>query len=85
MSPHDVSTARQKKGIFGRVRAKAGQPHGAAPAFRDRQLAKSPEKNAASASRADQCYQPGRAEFAAVIPKRNAKNCIVFEAKITTS
>ena len=25
------------------------------------------------------------AEFAAVIPKRNAKNCIVFEAKITTS
>jgi hypothetical protein len=30
-------------------------------------------KNAASVSRADQCYQPASAKFAAVIPERDAK------------
>jgi hypothetical protein len=44
MRPHGVSTARQKKGIFGRVRAKAGQSHCAGPVLRDRPLAKSFEK-----------------------------------------
>jgi hypothetical protein len=85
MRPHGVSTARQKKGIFGRVRAKAGQSHGAGPAFRDRQLTKSLEKNAASVSRADQCYQPASAKFVAVIPERGCEDCIGFEVWITTS
>jgi hypothetical protein len=85
MRPRRVATARQKKGIFGRVRAKARQSHGAGPAFRHRQLTKSLEKNAAGVSRADQCYQPASAKFASVIPDQDAKICIVFEVGITTS
>jgi hypothetical protein len=85
MRPHRVATARQKKGIFGRVRAKAWQSHGAGPVFRDRQLAKLLEKNAASVSRADQCYQPASAKLAAVIPERGCEDCIGYEVWITTS
>jgi hypothetical protein len=79
MRPHGVSTARQKKGIFGRVRAKAGQSHDAGPAFRDRQLTKSLEKNATSVSGADQCYQPASAEFRSRDSWAGREDCIVFE------
>jgi hypothetical protein len=54
-----VSAARQKKGIFGRVRAKTGQQHFSAAHFEIAVF----EINAAGASRSERCYEPEPASF----------------------
>jgi len=79
MSPHDVSTARQKKGIFGRVRAKTRRT---ALGERFATIAKGFGINAAGVSRTDQCYEPLCALLVAAIPER-ARNSRM--ALITTS
>jgi hypothetical protein len=73
MRTHGVSAAGQKKGIFGRVRAKAGQRPPLADllqTFRSRILF---GINAADASRTDQCYEPTNADVAVAIPELDAK------------
>jgi RNA polymerase sigma-70 factor (ECF subfamily) len=68
-----VSTARRKKGIFGRVQAKTRQRHFCRRAFRDRPFAEVFRVNAADASRSERCYEPERASFVIAIPKRDAE------------
>jgi hypothetical protein len=63
MRPHRVTAAGQKKGIFGRVRAKAGQSHCSKRFVRQNFFG----INVAGASRSDQCYEPCGAEFAIAI------------------
>ena len=66
-SPRVHSAA--KKGNLRANPPKAGQPHVPAPGISRSPLHEIPEKNAAGASRADQCYQPASAKFEAAIPE----------------
>jgi hypothetical protein len=71
-----MSAAGQKKGIFGRVRAKAGQRH----------LAGVFGINAASVSGIDRCYEPaGILDFVVAIPEPDAAIPMLPTATITTS
>jgi hypothetical protein len=67
-----VSAAGQKKGIFGRVRAKAGQrcgPGAQSATIRPRNCS---GIRAAGVSRTERCYEPARANFVVAIPGRDA-------------
>jgi hypothetical protein len=74
MRTHCVSAAGQKKGIFGRVRAKAGQCTPLAEllqTFRSRILF---GINAADVSRTNQCYERANADVAVAIPEPGVKS-----------
>jgi hypothetical protein len=70
MRPQGVSTAGQKKGIFGRVRAKTGQWHRAGLAVCDGFFTKSPGYHGAGVSPTDRCYEPSGEKSAVAIPDR---------------
>jgi hypothetical protein len=85
MRPHGVSAAGQKKGIFGRVRAKTGRQHCAGEhlgAVRSRSLF---GIKAAGVSAAERCYEPADTQFVVAIPKPGATVATPLEALITTS
>ena len=58
MRPPGMSAAGQKKGKFGRVRAKTGQRHGFGPVRSRHPFAKPVWHNPAGVSRIDRCYEP---------------------------
>jgi hypothetical protein len=66
-----VSAAGQKKGIFGRVRAKAGQrcAAGRNPLQSVREFF---WNQGAGVSRTERCYEPPRVNFVVAIPGRDA-------------
>jgi hypothetical protein len=85
MRPRGVSAAGQKKGIFGRVRAKTGQQHCAGEHFgtvRSRSLF---GIKAAGVSAVERCYELAGTQFVVAIPKPSATVSTPLEAFITTS
>jgi hypothetical protein len=95
MSPRCVSTAGQKKGIFGQDRAKAGQrrrtvgrfpPHFLSDfsfAFPGSFPRRFPEAEAAGAGRRNRCYEPARMGLAVSIP-RWSRSIMLQGSLITT-
>jgi hypothetical protein len=85
MRPHGVSAAGQKKGIFGRVRAKAGQKHRGDELFDTLRSLNRFGIIAAGVSRTERCYEPSNAKSGAAIAGPGATMAIPPETTITTS
>jgi hypothetical protein len=87
---HRVSAAGQKKGIFGRQRAKAGRgilpnAHFQGEHFQDVLITKAFWIDAAGVSGSDRCYEPLKTQFVVAIPYPGATTLEVFDYELITN